>query len=560
MTNHKRTLKKRIRALMNSCVLFTILLFTVFIMALAALFLNIESNYLCTYYSETIAQNISSSYFLKEMNISNLLEFDQNSQQAKDYFASLDKLSDVSSGKILGHLIPNQTNNTVPSMEPATNTNLKIMNVKNMINIRIAISNKEVYYRETDISDLLGTEKNSSTHKNTLANYLFKYFNIFKQSPIYDSFGNQLGTVTVSVNTNFVMYIFSLIIIAIIFFSIIVIIFNRIIINIITTPITIPLKQLEANINAVADGEFDNIMNSKVIVKKPLREIESLADSTNRIIEKMRDYNETLTAQNEELEAQNEELSNSKEQIEDQQALLVQSENMASIGQLTAAITHEINTPLGAINSNSQIFDMFINLLSENQTIQNDPELRDLINQMRETNEVSIMACKRVTDIIKSLKTFTRLDQAEFQETNIQESIKSVLILSSNLWKKNITIHEEYGELNTIRCYSGLLNQVIMNLVVNAIQSIQNKGDLFIKTYSDDKNMYISVRDTGSGIPEENLNKIFDFGFTTKGTGIGMGMGLAISYNIIQKHHGDIAVNSELGKGTEFIISIPLSL
>jgi signal transduction histidine kinase len=154
---------------------------------------------------------------------------------------------------------------------------------------------------------------------------------------------------------------------------------------------------------------------------------------------------------------------------------------MASVGQLTAAITHEINTPLGAIHSNAQIFDMLLNKLMGFNSINNDKELGDTAQQMKEANDISIMACDRVSQIIKSLKNFSKIDQAEFQEADLDEGVRSVLVLTSNLWKRKITIHEEYGSLPMVRCYPGLLNQVFMNLVVNAIQSIEKKGRYLYK-------------------------------------------------------------------------------
>jgi signal transduction histidine kinase len=170
------------------------------------------------------------------------------------------------------------------------------------------------------------------------------------------------------------------------------------------------------------------------------------------------------------------------------------------------------------------------------------------------------MACERVMQIIKSLKTFTKLDQAEFQEADINEGIRSVLVLTSNLWKRKITIHEDYGELPLVKCFPGMLNQVFMNIVVNAVQAIGENGDIFIKTWKDEKSVNISIRDTGCGIGEENLQRIFENGYTTKSGSLGMGLGLAISRSIINKHEGDIRVTSKVGEGTEFTVIIPLQV
>ena len=552
---NNRTLKKRIRFIINICVVFTIVVFSTLLIAMVAIFLRMESAFLCDYYSTNISQTMNSRYFLNQMSIYSLDDFDPSTTYSKQWFETIDKMSASPLDPVSQHLVDKSSNLDNESMEEETN----IINLRDMINIYIELNGKSIYKQDADMGSFLGTSTNNSAH-NSITQRLFNYFDVSRECDLVNENNKVIGVVKVSVNNNFIVNIFTVLFFTIIIFSCIILVFNRIIISIITKPITLPLSALEKNINAVADGDFDLLMNSRVSVKKPLKEIESLAESTNRVIDKMKDFNETLTAQNEELEAQNEELFNSRNKIQEQQTMLVQTENMAYIGQLTAAITHEINTPLGAITSNAQLFDMFITMLSQDEVAASNEEVETLVKQMKETNDVSLLACTRVTEIIKSLKTFTKLDQAEFQEANIIDGIKSVLILTSNLWKKNITIHEDYGPLAVLRCYSGMLNQVIMNIVVNAIQSIENKGEIFIKTYNDDNNMYISIRDTGAGILPENLSRVFENGFTTKKAGIGMGMGLAISTNIINRHNGQISVVSELGKGSEFIVSIPLSL
>jgi signal transduction histidine kinase len=231
---------------------------------------------------------------------------------------------------------------------------------------------------------------------------------------------------------------------------------------------------------------------------------------------------------------------------------------MASVGLLTAAITHEINTPMGAINSNVQIEDMLLNELMANPAVQSNEELNAMLGQLNEANGVNLTACSRIIEIIKSLKTISRLDQADFQEADINEGIRSVLVLTNNLLKRRITVHEDFGSIPPVKCFPGQLNQVFMNIIVNASQAIEGEGEIFIRTYQKDRDIYISIRDTGTGIREENLTKIFDPGFTTKGIGVGLGLGLYISYNIIQNHKGEISVSSEYGKGAEFTIRIPM--
>ncbi|MHB8131465.1 MAG: sensor histidine kinase, partial [Mobilitalea sp.] len=153
---------------------------------------------------------------------------------------------------------------------------------------------------------------------------------------------------------------------------------------------------------------------------------------------------------------------------------------------------------------------------------------------------------------------FSRLDQAEFQEANINEGIKSVLVLTHNLLKRRITVHEDFGDLPLVKCFPGQLNQVLMNIIVNASQAIEGEGDIFIRTFLKEKHLYITISDSGTGIRDEDLRKIFDPGFTTKGVGVGLGLGLYLSYNIIQNHNGEISVVSEPSKGAEFTIKIPI--
>lgn len=392
------------------------------------------------------------------------------------------------------------------------------------------------------------------------------YFKNFKSTkPIYDSDKKEIGTVTVRVNPRFLLMILVPLLLVITFINLIALIISNIISRFLAIPIIKPLKQLETKVKAIAEGDQETAVSTQIILKKPLREIESLADSTNNIMNKLKRYNEILEEQKEvlenqntELEVQNEELIESKIEIQKHQAQLVQSEKMASVGLLTAAITHEINTPIGAINSNAQIEDMLLSGLISDPVVQTNEELSLIVGQLKEVNDVNLMACSRIIEIIKSLKTFSRLDQAEFQEADINEGIKSVLILTNNLLKRRIIVHEELGEIPHIKCFPGQLNQVFMNIIVNASQAIEGDGEIFIKTFRKDNDIFINIRDTGTGIKEEDISKIFDPGFTTKGVGVGLGLGLYISYNIIQNHKGEISVKSESGKGAEFIIRIPI--
>lgn len=385
--------------------------------------------------------------------------------------------------------------------------------------------------------------------------------------PIYDSADNTIGHIKVKAKGYFLLGILGLELGAILVLSFIALMLSKILSMFLVIPIINPINQLETKVKAIAQDDQETALNTQLTVKKPLREIESLIDSTNGIMSKLHGYNEMLENQkeilenqNSELEMQNEELLKSKQHIQEQQAQLVQSEKMASVGMLTAAITHEINTPIGAINSNAQLEEMLLEQLMNHKTLREDEELKTMFVQLKEVNDVNLIACSRIIEIIRSLKSYSRIDQADFQEANINEGIKSVLVLTRNLLKTRIIVHEDYGDIPMIRCFPGQLNQVFMNIVVNASQAIEKEGEIFIHTYEQDSNIYIVIKDTGVGIDQENITKLFEPGFTTKGVGIGLGLGLYISYNIIMKHQGEITVSSELDKGTEFMIRIPMNI
>lgn len=245
-------------------------------------------------------------------------------------------------------------------------------------------------------------------------------------------------------------------------------------------------------------------------------------------------------------------------QLKETQAQLIQQEKMASLGMLVAGVAHEINNPLGAINCNVGLFNNIISKLKTKDQIFLDNEIKDLIFKLEYINQTNSIACERILAIVKSLRNFARLDEAEYKKIDIHIGIDNTLVLLHNRLKNKIEVVKEYGNIPEIWCYPNQLNQVFMNILVNAIDAIPETGTIKITTYSDNQYVNIKIKDSGIGIPPENINKIFDPGFTTKGVGIGTGLGLAIVYKIIQNHKGRIFVNSEVNKGTEFHIQIPL--
>lgn len=233
-------------------------------------------------------------------------------------------------------------------------------------------------------------------------------------------------------------------------------------------------------------------------------------------------------------------------ELKETQLQLINSEKMASLGQLVAGVAHEINTPVASIKSNNSIISKLINRIEQD----------DLKDMLKEINELDSEAIQRISNIVVSLKKFVRLDESDFQEANINKEIDLTLDLIRHETKNKIEIEKHYGDIPPVKCYPNMLNQVFTNILINACQAIEDKGKITITTDFKDGVLVVKIKDNGRGIPKENLNKIFTAGYTTKGVGVGTGLGLAISQKIIDKHNGTIKVLSDIGVGTEFIITI----
>lgn len=240
------------------------------------------------------------------------------------------------------------------------------------------------------------------------------------------------------------------------------------------------------------------------------------------------------------------ELKKALEELKETQIQLINSEKMASLGQLVAGVAHEINTPVASIKSNNSIIAKLISQIEQE-------DLREMFTQI---NSIDSEAIKRISNIVVSLKKFVRLDEAELQIANINKEIDLTLDLITHETKNKVEIEKNYGDIPLIKCYPNMLNQVFTNILINACQAIKDKGKITITTEYKDDNLIIKFKDNGEGIPKENINKIFTVGYTTKGVGVGTGLGLAISHKIIDKHDGKIQVYSEVGVGTELVITI----
>ncbi len=277
------------------------------------------------------------------------------------------------------------------------------------------------------------------------------------------------------------------------------------------------------------------------------------------------------------LETRNSELAKQKAELIRLQARIVQSEKMASLGLLAAGVAHELNNPAGFIYSNIDALKVNVELLAKclraYEQIELPADSRTRIDALKkEIDYENIMSdlssvlsdcnigAERIRDVVQNLRLFSRLDEAEIKRIDLNEGIEATVRLLSRYFKQgHITIHREYGALPPVNCYAAQLNQVWMNLLVNAAQAIgDDEGEVRITTSCDGAKVTVVIADTGNGIAPENLKRIFDPFFTTKPLGEGTGLGMSISHGIIEQNGGSIAVKSTVSKGTTFCITLPL--
>jgi PAS domain S-box-containing protein len=267
-----------------------------------------------------------------------------------------------------------------------------------------------------------------------------------------------------------------------------------------------------------------------------------------------------------EMKKAQEDLARANQELRDAQVQLVQSEKMAALGMLVAGIAHEINTPVGAVKSMHNTLVRGVDKLKKHleanypEEYGKDSKLQGIFELIGDANQVIDTGGKRVTEIIRRLRSFARMDEAELKEADIHEGLEDTLMLLHHEVKHHIEIKKNYGDVPPISCYPGRLNQVFLNLLNNARQAIQGEGEITITTFVADGKVHVAIGDNGAGIADKDLAKVFDPGFTTKGVGVGTGLGLSIVYKIIQEHHGEIKVESEADKGSTFTAILPMNL
>jgi two-component system, NtrC family, sensor kinase len=264
--------------------------------------------------------------------------------------------------------------------------------------------------------------------------------------------------------------------------------------------------------------------------------------------------------------------------LEEAHNQLLQSEKMASIGQLAAGVAHEINNPIGYINSNLGTLRGYVDGLLGMLAVYEEAEaelcpgsaaperlaaekrkvdLAYLKEDIRALLEESSQGIQRVRRIVQDLKEFSYADRGEWVLADLHRGLDSTLNVVHNELKYKAEVVREYGELPMVRCLPAQLNQVFMNLLVNAAHAIQGQGTIRVRTGAAGDEVWVEITDTGAGIPEEIRNKIFDPFFTTKPVGKGTGLGLSISYGIVQKHRGRIEVESQVAQGSTFRVVLP---
>ena len=254
----------------------------------------------------------------------------------------------------------------------------------------------------------------------------------------------------------------------------------------------------------------------------------------------------------------NKELEVANRELRETQAQLVQSAKMASLGQLVAGVAHEINNPLAFVMNHRSTVEHNLERILEEMKPGFSAAIRAKADKARQRLKDMQGGLERIEDLVSKLRTFSRLDEGEFKRVNIEECIESVLSLLQHRIKKGIKVTRNLGACKFIYCMAGPFNQVIMNVISNAIDAIDGKGNITVTTGQAGSTFILTVADDGKGIPEAAREHIFDPFFTTKPVGQGVGLGLSISYSIIERHHGEIEVLSREGKGTEVIIRMPL--
>jgi PAS domain S-box-containing protein len=331
------------------------------------------------------------------------------------------------------------------------------------------------------------------------------------------------------------------------------------------------LKRAEEELHIQA-AELEQEVAERQMAQEKLQKQTVLLEKSNERLE------QRVQERTHELNERNAEVQQAYDDLKRVQGQLLQQDKMASVGQLAAGVAHEINNPMGFIISNLSSLGKYVEKVTayldsdENILAGCDPVIHQMAVKERQKYKIdhicrdmpeliaeSSDGAQRVRQIVQDLKSFSRVDGTEFANADINEGLESTLSIAWNELKYKTTVTKEYGQLPYVWCNMGQLNQVFLNILVNAAHAIDVQGEIRIKTWSEGEAVSIAISDSGGGIQPENLKRIFDPFFTTKEVGKGTGLGLAIAYDIItNKHNGRIDVQSEVGRGTAFTITLPV--
>ncbi len=313
-------------------------------------------------------------------------------------------------------------------------------------------------------------------------------------------------------------------------------------------------------------------------IKEDITERKQVDELLHVTVSQATQLSASLELKNFELETAQKELDQAYQQLKQTQSQLLQREKMASIGQLAAGVAHEINNPMGFISSNLRSLGKYVEKMASyigaiEELVKQDatplweqlaPERKRakidyLMEDCSDLIEESLEGAERVREIVLNLKSFSHVDAAEEQLADINKCIEDTIKIAWNEIKYKATLKKDFAELPEILCRPRELNQVFMNILVNAGQAIEGQGEISIRTRFEQEVIRVEISDNGPGIPDDVQRRIFEPFFTTKDVGKGTGLGMSISYDIIQRHGGEILLESEPGQGASFIILLPLA-
>ena len=325
----------------------------------------------------------------------------------------------------------------------------------------------------------------------------------------------------------------------------------------------------------------DNKIDAVVLIARDMRDIYQLITELSQLNE---DLEERVKNRTDELRVARDASEEALKKLQQAQAQLVQNDKMASVGQLSAGIAHEINNPTGFVLSNLKTLEEYINdircLITEYDTLLqrcvgiSDEDvscivkniekfkekidvvflLHDIAQIFKETQD----GMRRISKIVRDMKEFSHAGSDKPEYTDVNKGLESTLNIVWNEIKYKAEVKTLYGDIPHVMCYPQQLNQVFMNILVNAAHAIEGRGVITLRTFSENGNVVIEISDTGKGISPEHLSRIFEPFFTTKPVGMGTGLGLSVAYAIIKKHNGEITVDSKVGAGTRFQVCIPV--